>query len=79
MLAKTGLTEEVSRLQTKLTGLVLKFSPQEKVPNSLIQKWEAQNKSKLERSGQLLADLQSVGKLDLSMVSVALRELRKLT
>ena len=29
--------------------------------------------------GQLLADFQSVGKLDLSMVSVAVRELRKLT
>ena len=79
MLAKTGLTEDVSRLQTELTGLILKFSPEEKVPDSLIQKWEAQNKSKLDRSGQLLADFQSGGKLDLSMVSVALRELRKLT
>ena len=79
MLAKTGLTEDLSRLQTELTGLILKFSPEEKGPDSLIQKWEAQNKSKLERSGQLLADFQSGGKLDLSMVSVALRELRKLT
>jgi NAD-specific glutamate dehydrogenase len=32
----------------------------------------------LERSRQLLADLQSAGKLDLSMLSVALRELTKL-
>jgi glutamate dehydrogenase len=79
MLAKTGLTEDISRLQTELTGLILKFSPEEKGPDSLIKKWEAQNRSKLERSGQLLADFQSGGKLDLSMVSVALRELRKLT
>ena len=79
MLAKTGLTEDVSRLQTELTALILKFSPEETAPDSLIQKWEAKNKSKLERSGQLLADFQTVAKLDLSMVSVALRELRKLT
>jgi glutamate dehydrogenase len=79
MLAKTGLTEDLSHLQTELTALILKFSPEEKVPDSLIQKWEAENKNKLERSGQLLADFQSVAKLDLSMVSVALRELRKLT
>ncbi len=77
-LAKTGLREDVSRLQTELTSLVLKLSPQMKVPDALINEWEAQNKSELERSRQLLADLQSAGKLDLSMLSVALRELRNL-
>ena len=77
-LAKTGLREDVSRLQTELTSLVLKLSPELKVPDALISAWEAQNKSELERSRQLLADLQSAGKLDLSMLSVALRELRNL-
>ena len=37
-----------------------------------------ENKSALERSRQLLADLQSAGNLDLSMLSVVLRELRNL-
>jgi glutamate dehydrogenase len=77
-LAKTGLTEDVSHLQSELTGQILEFSPAVEAPESLIQKWETPNKSKLERARQLLADFQSVGKLDLSMTSVALRELRKL-
>jgi glutamate dehydrogenase len=77
-LAKTGLREDVSRLQTELTGQVLKLSPDEKTPAAFINEWEAQSKSELERSRQLLADLHSAGKVDLSMLSVALRELRNL-
>src|SRR5271157_3450516 len=77
-LAKTGLREDVSHLQTELTSLVLKLSPELNVPDALISEWEARNKSELERSRQLLADLQSAGKLDLSMLSVALRALRTL-
>jgi NAD-specific glutamate dehydrogenase len=60
----------------ELTSLVLKLSPELKVPDALINEWEAQNKGELERTRQLLADLQSAGNLDLSMLSVALRELR---
>ena len=77
-LAKTGLREDVSGLQTELASLVLKLSPEVKVPDALINEWEAQNKSELERSRQLLAGLHSAGKLDLSMLSVTLRELRNL-
>jgi glutamate dehydrogenase len=75
-LARTGLREDVSRLQTELTSLVLKLRPDVKAPDALINEWEAQNKGRLERSRQLLADLHSAGTLDLSMLSVALRELR---
>jgi NAD-specific glutamate dehydrogenase len=49
-----------------------------KVPDALIKEWEAQNKSALARSRQMLAELQSDGNVDLSMLSVALRELRNL-
>ena len=77
-LARTGLREDVSRLQTELTTLVLKLSPDVKVSDALINEWEAQNKSGLERSRQMVADLHSSGKVDLSMLSVALRELRNL-
>jgi NAD-specific glutamate dehydrogenase len=56
----------------------LKLSPEVTVPDALVNQWEAQNKSELERSRQLLADLLSAGKLDLSMLSVALRELKNL-
>jgi glutamate dehydrogenase len=77
-LAKAALRDELSGLQRELTRVVLKLSPQESVPDALIKEWEAKNKSALDRSRQVLADLQSVGKLDLSMLSVALRELRNL-
>jgi glutamate dehydrogenase len=77
-LARTGLREDVSRLQTELTSLVLKLHPDVKAPDALINEWEVQNKGRLERSRQLLADLHSAGTLDLSMLSVALRELRNL-
>lgn len=77
-LAKAALTDDLFGLQRAATSLVLKLSPQVKVPEALIKEWEAQNKSALGRSQQVLADLQSVGNLDLSMLSVALRELRNL-
>jgi glutamate dehydrogenase len=77
-LARTGLREDVSRLQTELTTLVLELSPDTKASDALINEWEAQNKRELERCRQLVADLHSAGKVDLSMLSVALRELRTL-
>jgi glutamate dehydrogenase len=77
-LARTGLREDVSRLQTEITTLVLKLSPDTKTPDTLINEWEAQNEIELERTRQFLADLHSGGKVDLSMLSVALRELRNL-
>ncbi len=77
-LARTGLREDVSRLQTELTSLVLKISPESGTPDLLIDQWEKQNESELGRSRQLLADVQASGKADLSMLSVALRGLRNL-
>ena len=77
-LAKAALRDDVSGLQRELTSRVLKLSPKVKEPDALIKEWEAHNKSVLGRSHQVLADLQSAGNLDLSMLSVALRELRNL-
>jgi glutamate dehydrogenase len=77
-LAKAALSDDVSCLQRELTSLILKLSPEKKVPDALIKKWETKNDSALGRSRQMLAELQSAGNLDLSMLSVALRELRNL-
>ena len=77
-LAKAALRDEFSGLQRELTSLVLKLGPPARVPDALINEWEAENKSAFDRSRQLFADLQSAGDLDLSMLSVALRELRNL-
>jgi len=77
-LAKAGLTDDVSGLQRELTAVVLKLTPKVNMPDALIKEWEAQNESALGRSRRVLADLRSAGNLDLSMLSVALRELRNL-
>jgi glutamate dehydrogenase len=77
-LAKAALSDDVSCLQRELTGLILKLSPEVNVPDALIKKWETENESALGRRRQMLAELQSAGNLDLSMLSVALRELRNL-
>jgi glutamate dehydrogenase len=77
-LAKAALGDDVSGLERELTGLILRLTPQLKVSDALIKEWEVQNQSALGHCRQVLADLQSAGNLDLSMLSVALRELRNL-
>ncbi|HKM57814.1 MAG TPA: NAD-glutamate dehydrogenase [Chthoniobacterales bacterium] len=77
-LAKTALRDNVSGLQGEIASLVLKLSPGVTVADALFNEWEAKHRSELERSRQLLADLRSAGTLDLSMLSVALWELRNL-
>jgi glutamate dehydrogenase len=77
-LAKAGLIDDVSGLQTEIAALVLNFCPQLKAPDAIIKEWEAHNKSALGHTRQVLADLQNTSNLDLSMLSVVLRELRNL-
>ena len=77
-LAKAGLIDDLSNLQRELATLVLKVSPQVKERDAIIREWEGHNKSTLGRARQVVADLQSAGNLDLSMLSVALRELKSL-
>jgi glutamate dehydrogenase len=77
-LAKTALANDLSRLQREITSLMLNLSPEAKEPEMLICAWEAQHKIELDHLRQLLADIQSAGIPDLSMLSVALRELRNL-
>jgi glutamate dehydrogenase len=77
-LAKTALRDNVCGLQGEITSLVLNLSPEVTAADALFSMWEAQHESELERSRQLLADLRSAGSLDLSMLSVALWELRNL-
>jgi glutamate dehydrogenase len=77
-LAKEALGDDVSLLQTKITSLVLELTPKATDRDQLIDAWEAEHKSDLDRVQQLLSDLRSAGVPDLSMLSVALRELRTL-
>jgi glutamate dehydrogenase len=77
-LAKAALREELSGLQKELSRMVLKFSRSGEPSTEIISRWEAQNTSSLERSRQVLADVQSADSTDLSMLSVALQELSNL-
>jgi glutamate dehydrogenase len=77
-LAKAALKEELSGLQRELSCAVLKFSRPRELLTEIISRWEAQNASSLERSRQVLADVQSADSTDLSMLSVALQELTNL-
>ena len=74
-LAKIALSEDVSGIQTDITSLVFKLNPEGREPNKLIIAWEAQHKNELDRVRQLVGDIQSAGVADLSMLSVAVREL----
>jgi glutamate dehydrogenase len=77
-LAKTALRDDVSRLQTELAKLILKGAPSVKSEKTLIADWEARVARELSRCLKMLADLQAVGSPDLSMLSVAVRELKSL-
>jgi glutamate dehydrogenase len=77
-LAKAALKEELSGLQGALSRVVLKFSESGELSAEMIRRWEAQNNNSLERSRRVFADIQSADSGDLSMVSVALRELANL-
>jgi glutamate dehydrogenase len=74
-LAKAALGDDLGWLQREVTSLILEISPKRKQVFELILEWETENQGALSRSHQILADLHSAGKLDLSMLSVALREL----
>jgi len=77
-LARAALRDDLASQQCALTAAVLQLSPKLDDADELIGAWEAKNRSAIERIRQVIADLQATGSLDLSMLSVALRELRNL-
>lgn len=77
-LARAALRDDLASQQRALTAAVLQLSPNLHDANELIGVWEAKSRSSIERVRQVIADLQAAGSLDLSMLSVALRELRNL-
>ena len=76
-LAKAALGDDLAGLQRALAQEVLRQGSG--TPADLLAAWEANNTAALERAQRLLAELaDSKGGADLSMLSVALRELRNL-
>ncbi|MEX0959366.1 MAG: NAD-glutamate dehydrogenase domain-containing protein [Burkholderiales bacterium] len=77
-LARAALRDELSELLRLLTTVVLGIKPGVEDPEALVSAWEENNRSALERSRQVLAELQAANSPDLAMLSVGLRELRNL-
>jgi glutamate dehydrogenase len=80
-LARNAMLDELNGLQRTITGEAingfdLNLSPDE--PDSLIGEWQARNQRAIERTRRLLAELRNAPAMDVSMISVALRELRNL-
>jgi glutamate dehydrogenase len=77
-LARAALRDDLASQQRALTAAVLQLSPKLDDADELIGVWEARNRGAIERIRQVITDLQAAGSIDLSMLSVALRELRNL-
>jgi glutamate dehydrogenase len=77
-LARTALRDDLSTQARNLAADVLRCSPQGNGLDALIATWEAGRQFQIERCRQLFADLRSSDMIDMSMLSVLLRELRSL-
>jgi glutamate dehydrogenase len=77
-LARTALRDDLSAQARNLAADVFRCSPQVDKLDALISTWEAGRQFQIERCRQLFADLRSADMIDMSMLSVLLRELRSL-
>ena len=77
-LAQAALADELAQLLRTLTNNILGRNPDITKPDALIAAWEESNRSPLERTHQVLAEVRMVSSPDLAILSVALRELRNL-
>jgi glutamate dehydrogenase len=75
-LARAAMRDELGGLQRTLTAEVMAHAENE--PVALIAAWRRDKGAALERANHLLAEIKSGPAPDLSMLSVALRELRNL-
>ena len=77
-LARTALRDDLSLQARNLAANVLRLSPDLTDPVELMNAWETQRGTQIERSQQLFADIKGSPSIDMPMLSVTLRELRNL-
>lgn len=77
-LARGAMLDELTGLQRTITGEAINGSNGAVTSNELVQEWLKRNQRAIERTRQLLSELENAPSLDVSMLSVALRELRHL-
>ena len=77
-LARSALRDDVYSQQAALTAEILRSVPDDLPALERIDSWVETNPGPVERTLQVLADINSSGTFDLSTLSVALREIRNL-
>ncbi|NMG43254.1 NAD-glutamate dehydrogenase [Aromatoleum toluvorans] len=75
-LARGALRVDLSNLARALAAEALKASPDLAQPDDLIAAWEARRTPQIDRYRHLLADVKTTQSIEMSMLSVLLRELR---
>ncbi len=78
-LARSALRDDLYGQQAALTAEILRSVPEELHALERINAWADTNPGLVERTLQVLADINSSGTFDLSTLSVGLREIRNLT
>jgi glutamate dehydrogenase len=77
-LARGAMLDDLASLQCAITGEALNGFDQSVSTEKLVSAWQSRNQRAIERARQLLAELKNAPTMDVSMLSVALRELRRL-
>jgi glutamate dehydrogenase len=77
-MARNAMLDDLAGLQSAITGEAINGFDETAAPGALVNAWRANNQRAIERTQQLLAELKNAPAMDVSMISVALRELRHL-
>src|SRR5262249_61060198 len=77
-MARNAMLDDLAGLQSAITGEAINGFDDGASPQALVGAWRSRNQRAIERTQQLLAELKNAPTMDVSMISVALRELRHL-
>jgi glutamate dehydrogenase len=77
-LARGAMLDDLNGLQCAITAEALNGNGQIVAPKTLVSEWKGRNQRAIDRTQQLLGELRNAPAMDISMLSVALRELRHL-
>jgi glutamate dehydrogenase len=77
-MARNAMLDDLAGLQSAITREAIDGFDEITSPESLANAWQSRNRRSIERTQQLLAELRNAPVMDVSMISVALRELRHL-
>jgi len=77
-LARAALRDDLYSQQAELTAEILRSTPSELSAQERIEAWVEENRAQVDRTLQVLTDINASGSFGLATLSVALREIRNL-